>query len=398
MKISKIFLASLFMISSLSYAQDELINKIKNNHNENANFKFTIIKDLGRTPIKDQGSSGTCWSYSGNSFLESEMIRMGKKPIDLAEIFTARNSYKDKAKLYVLNSGAISWGDGGELHDVINMYKKYGAIPQEVYSGLTGGKLRNNFGDMQTEIKSMLDSYVNNTSGKLDSNWLQNVEDVLDKHLGKVPATFTFNGKKYTPQTFAKDVVGINPNDYVALTSYKDYPYYERFVVPIPDNWSHDQMWNVKMTELTDIIDFALNKGYTVGWATDVSEPYFSYKNGVAYVPDVDLNNLSEDVKKSMFTSPKPDKKITEDMRQEALNNLTTTDDHGMQIVGLAKDQTGKDYYVVKNSWGVTNDFDGYIYVSKPYVQYKSTGILLHKDGIPKHIVSKLKVNNSIGL
>lgn len=398
MKISKIFLASLFMISSLSYAQDELINKIKNNHNENANFKFTIIKDLGRTPIKDQGSSGTCWSYSGNSFLESEMIRMGKKPVDLAEIFTARNSYKDKAKLYVLNSGAISWGDGGELHDVINMYKKYGAIPQEVYSGLTGGKLRNNFGDMQTEIKSMLDSYVNNTSGKLDSNWLQNVEDVLDKHLGKVPATFTFNGKKYTPQTFAKDVVGINPNDYVALTSYKDYPYYERFVVPIPDNWSHDQMWNVKMTELTDIIDFALNKGYTVGWATDVSEPYFSYKNGVAYVPDVDLNNISEDVKKSMFTSPKPDKKITEDMRQEALNNLTTTDDHGMQIVGLAKDQTGKDYYVVKNSWGVTNDFDGYIYVSKPYVQYKSTGILLHKDGIPKHIVSKLKVNNSIGL
>lgn len=386
------------MISSLSYAQDELINKIKNNHNENANFKFTIIKDLGRTPIKDQGSSGTCWSYSGNSFLESEMIRMGKKPVDLAEIFTARNSYKDKAKLYVLNSGAISWGDGGELHDVINMYKKYGAIPQEVYSGLTGGKLRNNFGDMQTEIKSMLDSYVNNTSGKLDSNWLQNVEDVLDKHLGKVPATFTFNGKKYTPQTFAKDVVGINPNDYVALTSYKDYPYYERFVVPIPDNWSHDQMWNVKMTELTDIIDFALNKGYTVGWATDVSEPYFSYKNGVAYVPDVDLNNISEDVKKSMFTSPKPDKKITEDMRQEALNNLTTTDDHGMQIVGLAKDQTGKDYYVVKNSWGVTNDFDGYIYVSKPYVQYKSTGILLHKDGIPKHIVSKLKVNNSIGL
>jgi bleomycin hydrolase len=398
MNKKKILLLALFSAGTMVFAQDNLVNSLKNNVSENPDFKFTVIKEIGNTSVKDQGSSGTCWSYSGNSFLESEMIKNGKQPVDIAEIFTARNVYHEKAKRFVLFGGAVSWGDGGELHDVINMYKKYGAVPQEVYSGLQFGQTRNNFTEMQEVIKGMLDTYVKNTSKKLSPNWLTNVDNVMDSYLGTYPKEFTYNGKKYTPQSFAKEMVGINPEDYVELTSYKDYPYYERFVAPIPDNWSHDLMWNVPMADLTTIIDYALDKGYTVGWATDVSEPYFSYKNGVAYVPDINLDAIDAKIKTELFKGPKPDKKITEEMRQEGLNNLTTTDDHGMHIVGLAKDQNGKEYYMVKNSWGVTNDYKGYLYVSKPYIQYKSTGILLNKNGIPKNILNKLKPNTNIGL
>lgn len=381
------------------FAQDNLVNSLKNNHSENPDFKFTIIKENSATSVKDQGSSGTCWSYSGNSFLESEMIRMGKQPIDLAEIFTARMSYHDKAKLYVLNNGTgITWGEGGALHDVINMFRKYGIVPQETYTGLVNGQTRNNFAEMSEVIKEMLNVYAKNPSKKLSANWLDNIDSMLDAYLGKIPETFTYNNKKYTPKTFAKEVVGINPDDYVEISSYKDYPYYKPFVLPVPDNWSHDRVWNVPMEELTTIIDYAIKNGYTVGWATDVSEPYFSYKNGIAYVPNINLNNIDAETKANLFNGPKPDKVITEDMRQDALNNLTTTDDHGMQITGLAKDQTGKEYYIVKNSWGSTNDYKGYLYATKPYVQFKSTAILVHKDGIPKDILKKLKVSNSPSL
>ena len=381
------------------FAQDNLVNSLKNNHSENPDFKFTIIKENGATSVKDQGSSGTCWSYSGNSFLESEMIRMGKQPIDLAEIFTARMSYHDKAKLYVLNNGTgITWGEGGALHDVINMFRKYGIVPQETYTGLVNGQTRNNFAEMSEVIKEMLNVYAKNPSKKLSANWLDNIDSMLDAYLGKIPETFTYNNKKYTPKTFAKEVVGINPDDYVEISSYKDYPYDKPFVLPVPDNWSHDRVWNVPMEELTTIIDYAIKNGYTVGWATDVSEPYFSYKNGIAYVPNINLNNIDAETKANLFNGPKPDKVITEDMRQDALNNLTTTDDHGMQITGLAKDQTGKEYYIVKNSWGSTNDYKGYLYATKPYVQFKSTAILVHKDGIPKDILKKLKVSNSPSL
>jgi len=385
-----------FFIGNFALAQDDLVNSLKNNQSENPDFTFTIIKELGNTSIKDQGSSGTCWSYSGNSFLESEMIRLGKSPVDLAEIFTARNVYLEKAKLYVLYNGSNSWGEGAELHDVINMYKKYGALPQEVYSGLRFGQTRNNFREMSAVIKGMLDAYVKQK--KLSPDWLSNIESILDRYLGEIPKEFTYNGEKYTPETFAKQVVGIVPEDYVELTSYKDYPYYQRFVVPIPDNWSHESMWNVPMEDLTTIIDNAINKGFTVGWATDVSEPYFSYKNGVAYVPDIDLDNIDAKTKENLFKGPKPEKKISEDLRQQGLNDLTTTDDHGMHIVGLAKDQNGKEYYIVKNSWGVTNDYNGYLYVTKTFVQFKSTAILVHKDAIPKNIAKNLKPKTGIGL
>ncbi|HRO42195.1 MAG TPA: C1 family peptidase [Flavipsychrobacter sp.] len=379
----------------LANAQDDLVKKLDANKSDSAKkkFSFTPIINLERTDVKNQGSSGTCWSYSTNSFLESEMIRMGKKPVDIAEIFTARNVYINKAEHYIRMHGAVAWGDGGACHDVINMYAKYGAVPQEVYTGLNYGTSKNKFAEMQAVLKGMLDALVKNPNGKLSPNWKKAFTAVLDSYLGEVPETFSYKGKKYTPKTFADEVVGINPNDYVELASFTDQPYYKKVLFLVPDNWSFDKVYNVKMNEITDAIDHALKKGYSVTWATDVSEKYFSWKNGVAFVPEKDWDDMSEEEQKNLFNGPRPDRKITPEMRQIAYENYETTDDHGMHIVGLAKDQSGKEYYIVKNSWGEKNDYKGYIYVSKPYVQYKTTAFLVHKNGLPASLKEKLRLN-----
>jgi bleomycin hydrolase len=387
----KSLLLSLLFASSAIFAQDELIKKVINNASISSKFVFTEVIDLEDTSIKNQGSAGTCWSYSGNSFLESEMIRMGKQPVDLAEIYTARYVYLGKARNYILFNGNMGLGDGGETHDVLNMFRKYGAMPQEAYTMEDYGKGSVKSDAFQKKFKSILDDYLKNDDPKKGSSWIQSINAHMDENFGKLPESFTYKGKSYTPQTFSKEVVGIDPDNYVEFSSYKDSPYYEKMVLPVPDNWSYDMVYNVPMNELTDIIDYALTKGYTVAWSSDVSEPYFSWKNGVAHVPDLDLNNISADQKKIIFDGPLEEKKVTEDLRLEELYTLNTTDDHAMQIVGLAKDQTGKEYYKVKNSWGDTNDYKGYLYVSKAFVKLKSTGILLHKDGLPKNIAKKLK-------
>jgi bleomycin hydrolase len=389
--IRKSLLLSLLFASSAIFAQDELIKKVINNASISSKFVFTEVIDLEDTSIKNQGSAGTCWSYSGNSFLESEMIRMGKQPVDLAEIYTARYVYLGKARNYILLNGNMGLGDGGETHDVLNMFRKYGAMPQEAYTMEDYGKGSVKSDAFQKKFKSILDDYLKNDDPKKGSSWIQSINAHMDENFGKLPESFTYKGKSYTPQTFSKEVVGIDPDNYVEFSSYKDSPYYEKMVLPVPDNWSYDMVYNVPMNELTDIIDYALTKGYTVAWSSDVSEPYFSWKNGVAHVPDLDLNNISADQKKIIFDGPLEEKKVTEDLRLEELYTLNTTDDHAMQIVGLAKDQTGKEYYKVKNSWGDTNDYKGYLYVSKAFVKLKSTGILLHKDGLPKNIAKKLK-------
>ena len=379
----------------MAVAQDDLVKKLDANKSDSSKKKFTFtpVINLECTDIKNQGSSGTCWSYSTNSFLESEMIRMGKKPVDLAEIFTARNVYLDKADNYVRLHGGLNWGDGGECHDVINMYAKYGAVPQEVYTGLNYGTTKNKFAEMQAVLKGMLDALVKNPNGKLTPNWKKAFTAVLDTYLGEAPENFTWKGKKYTPRTFADEVVGINPKDYVEIASFTDQPYYKKTLFLVPDNWSFDKVYNVKMNDITNAIDHALKKGYTVAWATDVSEKYFSWKNGVAFVPEKDWDDMSEDERKNLFNGPQQERKITPEMRQIAFNNYETTDDHGMHIVGLAKDQTGKEYYIVKNSWGEKNDYKGYIYVSKPYVQYKTTAFLLHKNALPSGLKDKLHLN-----
>ena len=392
--MKKLLLVIAATLPLMVQAQDDLVKKLDANKSDSAKkkFVFTPVINLETTSVKNQGSSGTCWSYSTNSFLESEMIRMGKKPVDIAEIFTARNVYIDKADNYIRMHGAVAYGDGGACHDVINMYAKYGALPQEVYTGLNYGFNKNKFAEMQAVLKGMLDALVKNPNGRLSPNWKQAFTAVLDTYLGEVPEEFTYNGKKYTPKSFADKVIGINPNDYVELSSFIDKPYYEKTMLMVPDNWSFDQVYNVKMNDITRIIDNALEKGYTVTWATDVSEKYFSWKNGVAFVPEKDWDDMSEEEQKDLFNGPKPDRKITSKARQAAFDLYETTDDHGMHIVGLAKDQTGKEYYMVKNSWGEKNDYKGYIYVSKPYVLYKTTAFLLHKNAIPSELPAKMKI------
>ncbi|GGH81040.1 bleomycin hydrolase [Filimonas zeae] len=375
-------------------AQDNLVNSLNANKSDASKEKFTFtpLINIETTSIKNQGSSGTCWSYSGNSFLETEMIRKGKTPVDIAEIYTARCVYIEKAKNYVRMHGAVSWGDGGELHDVVNMYAKYGALPQSVYNGLNYGTTVNKFSEMQDVLKAMLDGVIKNSNGQLTPNWLKAFTAALDAYLGTVPEKFEYNGKTYTPQTFAKEVVGLNAADYIEMTSLNDQPYYQKVFLPVQDNWSFDYAYNVQMDDMTAIIDNALKNGYSVGWATDVSEKYFSWKNGVAFVPEKDFANMTDAEKADMFNGPKPERAITAEMRQTAFDNYATTDDHGMQIVGLAKDQTGREYYIVKNSWGESNDYKGYLYVTKNYVKFKTTGLLVNKEGISKDLRSKMKV------
>lgn len=392
--IKSLFIASSLIIASAGFAQDNLVNSLKINASENskAAFQFSDVVNIENTSIKNQGSSGTCWSYSANSFLESEMIRMGKKPVELSQIFSARNAYVEKGRNYVRMHGSVALGDGGAFHDVINMYKKYGAVPQSVYTGLNYGTDKNKFSEMGALTEAFLKAVVTNPNGELTPNWEKAYAAIIDSYLGQTPKSFDYNGKKYTPETFAKEVVGINGDDYVEISSLQEYPYYTKFVLMVPDNWSFDQVYNVKMNELTDIIDGALKSGYSVAWAGDVSEKSFSWKNGVAFVPEKRMEDMTPEEKTDLFNGPKKEAVVTEEMRQKAFDNYSTTDDHGMHIVGISKDQNGKEYYIVKNSWGTTNDYKGYLYMSKEFAKYKATAILLHKKAVPATIAAKLKL------
>jgi bleomycin hydrolase len=393
MKLKHSLLVLAFALSAFNIkAQDNLVNSLKSNQSANSaqGFTFTPIINLANTSIKNQASSGTCWSYSTNSFLESEMIREGKQPLNLSQLYSARCAYVEKGINYVRMHGAVSLGDGGEPHDVINMFRKYGAMPQIAYTGLNYGTTSNNLGELSAVIEGILKAIVSNPNGQLSTAWLPAYTGAIDAYLGKVPTSFDYMGKTYTPQTFAKEIVGINPDDYVEFSSETDHPYYQKYTLLVPDNWAFNQVYNIQVNDITDIIDNALKNGYTVAWGADVSEKYFSWKNGVAYVPEKEVKDMTKDEQEHMFDGPKPELDITPEVRQAAFDNYNTTDDHGMHIVGLAKDQNGKEYYIVKNSWGQSNDYKGYLYVTKAYVRYKTTEILLNKNGVQKDIRQKI--------
>ncbi|ERI62982.1 MAG: aminopeptidase [Capnocytophaga sp.] len=386
-------LLSLLMLMGAGslFAQDNLINALANNQGKDVQKYYQIkpVFAIGVTDVKEQGHSGTCWSYTGASFLESEMIKKGKQPVDLAEIYTARKVYLEKAINYLRMHGALTWGDGGELHDVINIYRKYGAVPQIAYTGLINGATKNNFKEMQKDLEGYLKDIV--ASEKVPANWKEVFEQKLDTYLGAVPKTFMYNGKMYDPQSFAKEVVGLQDEKYIEMLSVEHKPKYQNTLMAVPDNWSYDYAFNVNMEDIIRTIDYALSKGYTVAWAADVSEKYFSWKNGLAVVPEKDYNDLSAQEQKDYFHVYWNEKTITPEMRQKAFDNYETTDDHAMHIVGLAKDQNGREYYIVKNSWGTNNDNKGYLYVSKNYVRYKTMAIMLNLKGTPKDLVKKYK-------
>ena len=398
--MKKTFLLSIIALFAIvAYSQDT-----KNKKKDDEGYKFTIVKELPATSVKNQYRSGTCWSFSGISFLESELLRTGKGEYDLSEMFIVRNAYSDKATKYVRLHGNLNFGSGGAFHDVTNMIKKYGIVPNEVYTGLQYGEKNHVHGEIDKVLLNMVKSVVENKNHKITPVWHNAFDKVLDTYLGEVPEKFTYKGKEYTPKTFAKSL-GLNMDDYIEITSFTHHPFYSKFILEIPDNWEWNEVYNVPLDDMMKIIDNAINNGYTVGWASDVSEKGFSWTNGLAIVPDADIKDMTDDERSKWselterekakriykFDKPGKEKVITQEMRQEQFDNYKTTDDHGMHITGIAKDQKGNMYYIVKNSWSTKgNDYKGYFYASKPFVALKSTGIMINKNALPKDIAKKL--------
>ncbi|WP_333866528.1 aminopeptidase C [Sphingobacterium sp.] len=380
--LSIVVCLSLFVRYGLKFYNKSQQKRVK------SKFVFTDLINLGCTSVKNQGASNTCWSYTGNSFLESEMIRMGKKTIEISQIYTARQAYLEKARTFVRLHGGLSMKEGGQLHDVLNTYRKYGAMPRSAYSGLRGKATYNDFRELTPALNTMLKVLVKNK--RLTSNWERAYIATLDAYLGELPAQFNYEGKMYTPRTFADQLIGINPDDYVGLASVTDQSYYKPFVLLVPDNWSFDRFYNVQMEDLTTVIDQALKTGFTVAWTTDVSDPGFSWNYGIAYVPEKSIDQMTAEEKDAMFVKPQREKRVSAAERQAAFDNWETTDDHAMHIIGLAKDQQGKEYYRVKNSWGKSNEYRGYLYVSKEFVRFKTLTLILHKAGLSPDFRLKL--------
>lgn len=370
-------------------------------------YVFETEIDLPATAVKDQYRSGTCWSFSGLSFLESEMLRLGKPEVDLSEMFIVWKTYSEKVQKDVRVHGSLNFSAGGAFHDVTNMISQFGIVPESVYAGLEYGETKHVHSEMDRVLKQHVDAVVENKNRKLSSVWLESIEATLNSYLGEIPQKFEYEGKQYTPQSFASDFVGLNMADYVEITSYSHHPFYSKFILEVPDNWSWDQVYNVPVNELEEIIDYSLKNGFTVAWAADVSEKGFVTSNkGVAVLPaapsedmtDAEISRweaLSEnDKEKELYKLEKPvsEMVVTQEMRQIAFDNYQTTDDHGMHIIGTAKDQQGRIFYKVKNSWGDYNKYKGYFYASKPYVNYKTMCVMVHKDGIPKNIREKIEL------
>lgn len=368
-------------------------------------FGFRDIKVIPHTSVKDQNKSGTCWCFSGTSFIEDEILRQGGDSLDLSEMFTVRQCYLDKAIRYIRLYGQTNFAAGGSALDVPYVWKRYGAMPEEVYSGLQYGEEKHVHGELDAALKAYLDAIKANPNKKLSTAWLKGVEGILDAYLGEVPETFTYRGKTYTPRSYAESLP-VNIDDYVSITSFTHHPFYGEFAVEVPDNWIWEKSLNLPMEEMKAVVDNAIEKGYPVVWAADVSEGGFKWKDGYAVMPKekkeadlegtelsrwVTLSDKERQESRFDFTSPVPEMEITQEIRQQMFDNQETTDDHGMEIVGTATDRNGTRYYKVKNSWDTNQVYGGYFYVSEPYFYAKTIDILVHKDAIPKDIARKIK-------
>ena len=367
-------------------------------------FQFTIVKENKITPVKNQASSGTCWSFSGLGFFESELLRMGKPEVDLSEMFVVSHSYSDKADKFVRTNGNINFAAGGSFHDVMYVLKNYGIVPEEQMNGLNYGEENHRHGELDALTGSYVKTLIVNPNKKLSTAWKAGFDGILDAYLGKLPTEFTVNGKKFTPVTYAQSL-GLNMDDYVSLTSFTHHPFYTKFAIEIPDNWRWGESYNLPLDEFAKVFENAVDKGYTIAWGSDVSEKGFT-RNGVAVNPELKKENLpgsdqarwlnisqkEMEAKILAANGPQPEVKVTQELRQQGFDNYQTTDDHGMVIYGMAKDQNGGKYYMVKNSWGTDSKYKGIWYASESFVLHKTINIVVHKDAVPKDILKKLGI------
>ncbi|MDR2920291.1 MAG: C1 family peptidase [Tannerella sp.] len=391
--MKKLIAAGLFLacLSVNAFAQDE--------------YEFTTVKELKITPVKNQSRTGTCWSFSGVAMIEAELLRLGKGEYDLSEMFVVNHSYRDKADKYVRLHGFLNFAQGGSFADVIYAFKHYGAIPGEIYKGLEYGEEVHVHGEIEQPAAAYLKALIENPNGKLSPTWKKAYQGIIDAYLGEIPETFTYKSKQFTPKSFGESL-GLNMDDYVSLTSYTHEPFYSSFALEIEDNWRWAQSYNLPLDEFMEVFDNAVNNGYTIAWGSDVSEKGFT-RDGLATVPDIEymetsgsdqdrwvgLSRAEKDAEiKKLASKPCKEMEITQALRQEGYDNYQTTDDHGMLIYGIAKDQNGKKFYMVKNSWGTNNKYNGTWYASEAFIAYKTMNIVVHKDALPKAVKSKLDI------
>ena len=369
---------------------------------KNDTVQFTVVKANPITSIKDQNQSGTCWDYSSLGFFEAELLRLGKGTYDLCESFVAYHTYMDRAEKAIRMHGDVSFSQGGSFYDVLYCMRHYGIVPQEAmpFPGSLYGDSLFNFNTLDAQASAYVKSIANSKMKKIPLTWKSTLSNIYANYFGELPKTFTYKGKSYTPESFQKSL-GLNLDDYVSLTSFTHHPFYSKFVIEVQDNWRWAESYNLPLDEFMTVMESAVRNGYTFAWGADVSETGFS-RNGIATVPAKSYKNdlTGSDAARWMGTNGKQvnqaDSKdeliITQQLRQTAYDNWETTDDHGMVIYGLAKDPQGKEYFMVKNSWGEYGRYKGSFYASKPYVAYKTMNILINKNAIPKDIRKKLGI------
>ena len=370
-------------------------------------YKFTPVYDLKATPVKNQSATGTCWCFATTSFIESELLRMGKGEYDLSEMYIVRMNYINRLKDNYLRRGKGNLGPGSLAHDWMRVFSENGIVPDEVYTGLNYGSPTHNHSELQAFINAVAAVPVERR--KESPQYFSIVNAILDTYLGKVPESFTYKGVTYTPKSFAASL-GINPDDYVEITSFTHFPFYTQGIVEVPDNWAMARFYNVPLNELIEIMDYSFKNGYTVNWDGDVSESGFSHQNGYAVIPvsqppergaTTDRQRLERAPAQvgpgtqgiPMAASPAPELNVTQEIRQAGYESFSTTDDHLMHLTGVVKDQNGTKYYKTKNSWGTDrNAFGGYLNMSENFVKAKTIFIMVHKNAIPPAIKAKLGI------
>jgi len=401
MKTRILLLALFFSLgASSSFGQKK---SVTSSQKTEEGYKFIPVVEIKATSVKNQASTGTCWCFATTSFIEAELLRMGKGEYDLSEMYIVRYNYVDRLKDNFIQQGKGNLGQGSVSHDWMAEFIKNGIIPDEVYTGLNYSMTNHNHGELNAFVNAI--ATVPLKRNRESDQYFSIVEAVLDTYLGKVPTTFTYKGVGYTPKSFSASL-GINPEDYIEITSFTLFPFYTQGLVPIPDNWRKMNYYNVPLNELIEIMDSSLNKGYTVAWDGDVSEKGFSHSKGVAMIPEVENTDLYSGADKARlgkmnkeeriaeaykFNRPFPEVKVSQESRQAGYDNKTTTDDHLMHLTGIVKDQNGTKYYITKNSWGTDrNPFGGYLNMSENYVCAKTIAIMVHKNAIPAEIKTKL--------